>query len=116
MVHLNRKIYTKKELRRGLQVQCLPVLESEHTNPHFYILLKVPASRRLNAKPNKTYFIKNMVLQLITSLNLVSLHMVDPTHTKTFQVLYDAIGAVGYNLKQGIEQIDFTNISLTNKS
>ena len=43
MVHLNRKIYTKKELRRGLQVQCLPVLESEHTNPHFHILLKVPA-------------------------------------------------------------------------
>ena len=40
-----------------------------------------------------------MVLQLITSLNLVSLHRVDPTHTKTFQVLYDAIGAVGYNLK-----------------
>ena len=47
-------------------------------------------------KSDKTYFIKNMVLQLITSLNLVSLHRVDPTHTKTFQVLYDAIGAVGY--------------------
>ena len=116
MVHLNRKIYTKKELRRGLQVQCLPVLESEHTNPHFHILLKVPASHRLNSKPNKTYFIKNMVLQLITSLNLVSLHRVDPTHTKTFQVLYDAIGAVGYNLKQGIEQIDFTNVRLANSS
>ena len=67
-------------------------------------------------KSDKTYFIKNMVLQLITSLNLVSLHRVDPTHTKTFQVLYDAIGAVGYNLKQGIEQIDFTNVRLANSS
>ena len=116
MVHLNRNLFTRKELRSGLQVLCFPVLEKEYTNPHFHILLKVPASLRLNSKPNKTYFIKNMVLQLITSLNLVSLHRVDPTHTKTFQVLYDAIGAVGYNLKQGIEQIDFTNVRLANSS
>ena len=96
--------------------QAAELLESEHANPHFHILLKFPASLRLNSKPDKTYFIKNMVLQLITSLNLVSLHRVNPTHTKTFQVLYDAIGAVGYNLKQSIEQIDFTNIRLASSS
>ena len=56
------------------------------------------------------------VLKIISSLNLVNLDKVDPKNIKTFQVLYDAIGAVGYNLKDGIEQIDFTNISLTNKS
>ena len=56
------------------------------------------------------------MLKIVSSLNLVNLDKVDPKNIKTFQVLYDAIGAVGYNLKDGIEQIDFTNISLTNKS
>ena len=116
MCSLNRKIYTKKELDKGLQVQCLPVLENEITNPHFHILLKVPASHRLNSKPDKDYFIKNKVLQLITAMNLVSLHKIDPKHTKTFQIIYDSLGAVEYNLKQGIKQIDFTNLRLANIS
>ena len=116
MVHLNRKIYTTKELRKGQQVQCFPVLEKEYKNPHHHILLKVSAGSRLVNQPNKTYFIKQTVLKIISSLNLVNLDKVDPKNIKTFQVLYDAIGAVGYNLKDGIEQIDFTNISLTNKS
>jgi hypothetical protein len=78
--------------------------------------LKVSAGSRLVNQPDKTYFIKQTVLKIISSLTLVNLDKVDPKNIKTFQVLYDAIGAVGYNLKDGIEQIDFTNISLMNKS
>ena len=116
MVNLNRKLFTRKELRSGLQVLCFPVLEKEYTNPHFHLLLKVPEGTRIIRQPDKYYFVRGKVMKIITQLSLVNLRLVDPKGTKTFQKLYDPIGAVGYNLKEGIERIDYTNIRLTTAS
>lgn len=116
MVNLNRTLFTRKELRSGLQVLCFPVLEKEYTNPHFHILLKVPKGTKIIKQPDKYYFVRSKVMKIITQLSLVKLRLVDPNGTKTFQKLYDSIGAVGYNLKEGIERIDYTNIRLTTAS
>jgi hypothetical protein len=118
IVMLNRKIFTRKELRNNLALKVLPVIQKDN---HYHLLIDSPDCKRLNEVDDSFEFIKNKLFEIIKKMYLCDLRLLFKRNInaklKSFQKIEtsnDKFHIINYVTRDDklLTNIDYTNINL----
>ena len=74
LIKLQRKIFTRKELRNNLHLKTFAVIESVDTNAHTHILIDLPECKRVSDRSSEYDFLSDCFLSLLKTKFNVSIN------------------------------------------
>jgi len=120
LVNLNRKIFTRKELKNKQTLNVLPVIQKDN---HYHLLIDEPDCQRLNKldEEDRFDFIQDHLFKIIKKMHLCSMNLLFKRDIKgklkSFQKLEnidDKFKVINYMTRDDelMTNIDYENVNL----